>query len=79
MRLSDASEPLPVSKRIASIEAACATPLGFAMRGVASWEQDWLAERRDLVELPFLEEVRLQEIEEQVFGHAGHRAWCAFP
>lgn len=62
---------MSAAERVARIEKACAAAygnLGFAMRGVTSWDQEWLAERRLRQELTFQETCRLMEIETQVFG-----------
>jgi hypothetical protein len=57
-----------VRERIARIEAACASDLGYAMRGVTSWQQEWLVDWRGRDELTPTEMRRLLEIEIQVFG-----------
>lgn len=62
-----------IPQRIARIEEECATPLGFAQRGVASWDQHWLQERRGALTLTNGEWAKLMEIETQVFG------WAVFP
>lgn len=62
---------MSLPERIARIEEACCSSygaLGFAMRGVTSWDQEWLAEKRGQQELNFQETCRLMEIETQVFG-----------
>lgn len=61
---------LSVTERIARIEEECASTLGFAMRGVSSWDREWLASRRSCQDLPYYELVRLVEIEVQVFGES---------
>lgn len=55
-------------ERIAKIEEECASPLGFAQRGVTSWDRDNLIYWRGKPELSYSEFVRLTEIENQVFG-----------
>lgn len=62
------NQPADVAARIARIEAACASDLGYAMRGVASWQQEWLIDWRERDELTPTEMHRLLEIEIQVFG-----------
>lgn len=66
--------PLPacptVHSRIARLLEECCTPLGFAMRGMASWDQEdlfrWLD--RDPLVLSAHELDALARMERQVFG-----------
>ncbi len=66
---------MTTAERIAAIRNACAGQhgtLGYARRGVASWEIDYLedwAGRPDALSLAELQ--RLAEIEVQVFGQRG--------
>lgn len=53
---------------IARIFDECASPLGFAMRGVASWEYDQLLAWRDLPRLTTHEAAQLEAIARHVFG-----------
>lgn len=58
-----------VAKRVAAIMVECASHLGYAARGVTSWEQDMLddwAQRPDKLSIEEL--ARLGDIERQVFG-----------
>lgn len=57
-----------IEERIERIFAACATPLGFSMRGVASWDQERLWDWRGRARLDHNDLIRLMEIERQVFG-----------
>jgi hypothetical protein len=59
-----------IPARIAKIEEACASNLGFAMRGVSSWDREWLIRHRADTELAFNDRARLAEIEVQVFGES---------
>lgn len=67
----EAISPARLRERIAAVIEACGTPLGYAQRGVASWETDrllqWM-EREPLV-LTARELNALAEIEQQVFGN----------
>ncbi len=58
----------PHSALIERIFAECASPLGFAMRGVASWEYDWLIDWRARGRLDAEELVALAELAERVLG-----------
>jgi hypothetical protein len=64
----DQAAALSPAQRIARIAEECASPLGYAQRGVSSWDQLWLEDIRGRHELEWREEVRLREIEHQVFG-----------
>lgn len=59
-----------IRDRIARVIEECDTPLGWAMRGVASWERDQLlalAQRYPIV--PTRQEIfLLSRVEQQVFG-----------
>lgn len=59
---------LTAAERVERIMTECATPLGFAMRGVSSWDYEYLIEWRGKAELSYNDLVRLMEIENQVFG-----------
>lgn len=63
----------PARARVDRIVEECASPLGFAQRGVSSWDQDWLnAVREREGALDIVDEYRLLEIELQVFGEAAY-------
>lgn len=58
-------------ERLARIHEECLTPLGYAIRGVTSWEQEKLIEwmklgPREVLSLD--DELSLMAIERQVFG-----------
>lgn len=65
---------MKVGARIARIRAACASPLGYAMRGVTSWDQQKLDDWEGQPELHPADYARLLEIEAQVFGSVEHDA-----
>lgn len=48
--------------------AECVSDLGYAMRGVSSWDQDRLIDWRERTYLSPEDMARLAEIENQVFG-----------
>lgn len=58
----------PHTEVIRRIFDECASPLGFAMRGVASWEYDRLLELRELPQLTTGERAELEHIAFRVFG-----------
>lgn len=64
----DQAAALSPAARLARIHEECCSPLGYAQRGVSSWDQLWLEDLRGRAELTWREEVRLREIENQVFG-----------
>lgn len=57
-----------VSERVQRIMAECVSDLGYAMRGVSSWDQDRLIDWRERTYLSPEDMARLAEIENQVFG-----------
>lgn len=59
---------LTLAQRLTRIAEECCSPLGYAQRGVSSWDQLWLEELRGRHTLDWREETRLREIERQVFG-----------
>lgn len=70
------NEHLSIPERIALIfreVGAAHGKLGFAHRGVASWDQDKLHDWQDLEELSIEDYEKLNEIEMQVFGKGKKR------
>lgn len=55
---------------IAKIEEECASNLGYAMRGVSSWDQEYMRFWKTKPSLSRDEMARLCEIETQVFGYS---------